>query len=157
MPHTGFKFRYYTLTADSIYEARVYSCFGCIISLDGETENIIKTPIKHFEKAQILFSLLGMKDESKELEHQLTKCRSVWLPSKHYEMCCGLRMHLCRDTAGSKHSDSSRRIATSSHRVHGPGHSCTWYMAFLFCVVLDLPSRTAQSKMWILYPVNGTN
>lgn len=53
----------------------MYNCFGCIISLDGETEKIIKTSIKHFEKARILVSLLGMKDETKELEHQLTKRR----------------------------------------------------------------------------------
>ena len=60
----------------------MYNCFGCIISLEGETEKIIKTSIKHFEKARILVSLLGMKDEMKELEHQLTKrrCRRylVW-------------------------------------------------------------------------------
>ena len=53
----------------------MYNCFGCIISLDGETKKIIKTSIKHFEKARILVSLLGMKDEMKELEHQLTKRR----------------------------------------------------------------------------------
>ena len=53
----------------------MYNCFGCIISLEGETEKIIKTSIKHFEKARILVSLLGMKDEMKELEHQLTKRR----------------------------------------------------------------------------------
>ncbi len=30
-------------------------------------------------------------------------------------------------------------------------------IAFLFCIVLDLISRTAKNKMWIMYPVNGTD
>ena len=36
-------------------------------------------------------------------------------------------------------------------------HTLVWYMAILFCVALDLPTRTAQNKMLIMYPVNGTN
>ena len=63
------------------YEAKIYNCYECFITLNGEddeggfTEENIKLSMKYFEKARIIYSLLGMKEDAKEMENQLVKRR----------------------------------------------------------------------------------
>jgi hypothetical protein len=69
MPRTSFKYQLYKMLR-VFYEAPGYNYLGIITSFD-RTEESIYASIKCFEKARIIYYLLGIKDEAKAMTNNI--------------------------------------------------------------------------------------
>ena len=68
LPKTSFKYQFYKQLCGE-YKARAYKTIGVIVaSMNLGDQVSVKILIKHFERARIIYNILDMKTDAKQMD-----------------------------------------------------------------------------------------